>query len=139
MFLCIVFIKIPTYVSPIYSLTQGHMNESMYWPISYNPTVQVKSFYVSIVILGKKNIHAYCISIIIQVSLCVIWNRKKLKRFVPTIHYGMFVADTKNINKTNERNLPMIHIGYKKSHYWLHRTSIYRDLKCNIGMTFVCA
>lgn len=134
MFLCIDFIKIPTYhyESTLYSLTQGHLNDSMYWPISYNPTGQAKSFYVSIVIIGKKDIHVYCIiSIIIQVSLCMIWNRIKLKRFVPTIHYGMFVADTKNINKTNERNLPMIHIGYKKSHYWLHRTSIYRDLKCN--------
>lgn len=134
MFLCIDFIKIPTYhyESTLYSLTQGHLNDSMYWPTSYNPTGQAKSFYVSIVIIGKKDIHVYCIiSIIIQVSLCMIWNRIKLKRFVPTIHYGMFVADTKNINKTNERNLPMIHIGYKKSHYWLHRTSIYRDLKCN--------
>lgn len=37
---------------------------------------------VSIIIKGKKDILVYCISIIIQVSLCVIWNRIKFKKFV---------------------------------------------------------
>lgn len=134
MFLCIDFIKIPTYH---YESIFTHTGSSEWFKVLTNIVQSNRSGQIILCFNCYYRKEGYTcilymyISIIIQVSLCMIWNRIKLIRFVPTIHYGMFVADTKNINKTNERNLPMIHIGYKKSHYWLHRTSIYRDLKCN--------